>query len=100
MAQYLHLPLTADEFRQAAASRPLQARAQWSEPDNFEQFDWLADAPDPGWAKSFELEISFDQCPHISANDSGTRGREGLEPRGQTGRMPNRAIFGVLGASL
>src|SRR5262249_10643763 len=60
----------------------------------------LPDAFDSGRAESLQLEIPLDQGSHVSADYRRTRRRQGLEPRGETGRVPNRAIFGVLGAGL
>src|SRR5438128_334322 len=100
MPHRLDLALAPDELGEAAPGRPLQACPHWSEPRDLEQFDRLADAFDPGRAKSFELKIALDQSSHISANYGRTGRGEGLKPRSETGRVSNRAIFGLLGASL
>ena len=98
VAHRFHLALAADELRQAAPGRALQARAQRPESRDLVDVDRLGDAFDARGAARLECEVSFDQPARIFGDRNRAGRRDGLHPRGEIGRVPDWRVFDIAGA--
>ena len=95
LVELLELGAAADELRQAARRRHLQARPQRADSHHLVHVDRIGDALDSGRAQRFQVEVAGREFLGLLGDDDRACRRQRLHPRRQAHRMANRRVLGV-----